>query len=74
MREDAALEVAAKGLFDLSRRCGIIRPGRECQPGLEVRLDGAIPQGVFGPAALIAPGAGGRRFDCGRHETTRALG
>ena len=25
-------------------------------------------------AALIAPGAGGRRFDCGRHETTRALG
>ena len=29
---------------------------------------------VFGPAALVAPGAGRRRFDCGRQGTTRVLG
>ena len=74
MGEDAAFEVAAKSLFDINRRCGVIRPGRECQPSLEVGLDGAIPQRVFGPAALIAPGAGRRRFDCGRQGTTRVLG
>ena len=74
MGEDATFEVAAKSRFDVGRRCGVIGPGRERQPGLEVGLDGAIPQRVFGPAALVAPGAGRRRLDCGRHGTTRVLG
>ena len=74
MSEDSTFEIAAKGLFDVGRRCGVIQPGSERQPGLEVGLDGAIPQRVFGTAALIAPGAGGRRLDCGRQGTTRALG
>ena len=74
MGEDATFEVAAKRVFDISRRCGVIRPGRERQPGLEVGLDGAIPQRVFGTAALIAPGAGRRRLDGGRHGTTRVAG
>ena len=74
MSEDAAFEVAAKGVFDVGRRCGVIRPGRKRQPGLEVGLDGAIPQRLFGTAALVAPGAGRRRFDCGRQGTTRVLG
>ena len=53
---------------------GIIRAGGKRQPGIEVRLDNSIPQRVFGPAARIAPGGVLRRFDCGRHETTRAFG
>jgi len=74
MSEDVAFEIATKSLFDVGRRCGVIRPGSERQPGLEMGLDGALPQRVFGPAALIAPGAGRRRFDCGRQGTTRVLG
>jgi hypothetical protein len=72
--EDAAFEIAAKSLFDIGRRCRLVRLGREGQPSLEVRLDGALPQRVFGTAALITAGAGGRRLDCGRQGTTRVLG
>ena len=43
MSEDAAFEVAAKSVFDVGWWCGVIRPGRKRQPGLKVRLDGAIP-------------------------------
>jgi hypothetical protein len=74
MAEDATFEVAAKSLFDVGRRCGGIRPGSERQPSLEVGVDGAIPQRVFGTATLVALGAGQRRFDCGRPGTTRVLG
>ncbi|MFS8086516.1 MAG: hypothetical protein ACMG6H_12860 [Acidobacteriota bacterium] len=74
MSEDAAFEIAAKSLFDVGRRRGVIRPGSEGQPGLEVGLDGAIPQRVFGAMALIAASAGRHRFDGGRRGTTRVVG
>jgi hypothetical protein len=72
--EDSTFEIAAKRLLDIGRRCRRVRLGREGQPSLEVGLDGALPQRVFGTAALIAPGARRRRFDCGRQGTTRVCG
>jgi hypothetical protein len=43
MRQDAAFEIAAKGSFDVGGRWLVAWPGSECQPGLEVGLDGALP-------------------------------
>ena len=74
IRKDAAFEITAKGLLDIGRRCRRVGLGRERQPRLEVCLDKAIPQGVFGMVTLITPGAGGRRFDCGRHRRPRGCG
>ena len=43
MRQDAAFEIAAKGSFDVGGRWLLAWPCSECQPGLEVGLDGALP-------------------------------
>ena len=55
--EDAAFEIAAEAALDVGRRRLTARPAGEFQPGGEMRLDGAIPQGLLGTAALITLGA-----------------
>ena len=67
VRENSAFEIAAKGTFHMGRRRFIEFPGREFQPGFEVRLHGAIPQRLFGTAALLALCAERGTFDCGNH-------
>ena len=65
--KDAAAEIAAKGPLNVCRRRLIALPGRECQSGFEVRLNGAIPERFLGSAALVALGLRRDTFDCGIH-------
>lgn len=67
VRQDAAFEIAAKGTLDMGGRRFIEFPGREFQPGFEVRLNRAVPQRLFGTATLIALCAGRGTFGCGNH-------
>ncbi len=65
--QNSTFEIPTKGLLDVGG-CGFIaRAVDERQPGLEVRLHGAIPEGCLGAAALVALGWRSAGFGCGIH-------
>ncbi|MDP2760617.1 MAG: hypothetical protein Q8O64_09490 [Sideroxyarcus sp.] len=65
--QNSAAEITPKGLLDIGWGGFIARLIGERQPGFEVRLDGAIPEGCLGTAALVALGLRCDGFGCGIH-------
>lgn len=81
MGEDAAFEIAAELTFHMGRRRGVIGSvSAERAPGLEVRLNGEIQQGVLGPAPPVRRSAVARRgpptqyHACPKRPVNRACG